>query len=294
MKKLYKILEKNLKSPFQNFNYELNKKYHCWDFNEDKTEDCSKGFYAVDIDGLPYCYNTNRIIVETDVWGKEVEYNVFKRRYENIKIIREVPKDEILQKIKNENWDEKLGYKISAVINPFNPFTIDCKKITENEIILLKNWDSVRASVRASIWDSVSASVRDSVRDSVRASVRASIWDSVSASIWDSVSASVRDSVRASVRASIWDSVSASIWDSVSASVRASIWDSILAYYSFLFTNIKKWEHIVHKEGENPFQPCIDLFYRGLIPAFDGRDWYLVSKNGIELKISKEDLIKEM
>ena len=266
MKKLYKILEKNLKSPFQNFNYELNKKYHCWDFNEDKTEDCSKGFYAVDIDGLPYCYNTNRIIVETDVWGKEVEYNVFKRRYENIKIIREVPKDEILQKIKNENWDEKLGYKISAVINPFNPFTIDCKKITENEIILLKNWDSVRASVRASIWDSVSASVRDSVRDSVRASVRASIWDSVSASIWDSVS----------------------------ASVRASIWDSILAYYSFLFTNIKKWEHIVHKEGENPFQPCIDLFYRGLIPAFDGRDWYLVSKNGIELKISKEDLIKEM
>jgi len=44
---------------------------------------------------------------------------------------------------------------------------------------LIPVWDSVGASVRASVWDSV--------RASVGASVRASVWDSVGDSVWASV-----------------------------------------------------------------------------------------------------------
>ncbi len=58
-----------------------------------------------------------------------------------------------------------------------HPFKIDPpKEITEKHIALLKEWDSVRDSVWASVWASV--------RDSVRASVWASVWDSVRHSLW--------------------------------------------------------------------------------------------------------------
>ena len=94
-----------------------------------------------------------------------------------------------------------------------------------------------------------------SVRASVRASVEASVWASVEASVWDSVGASVR----ASVEDSVWDSV----------------WDSVEAYISSFFDI---WN------GKNPYQSCIDLWEMGLIPASDGKIWYLTSKNGIEWK----------
>ncbi len=85
------------------------------------------------------------------------------------------------------------------------------------------------------------------------------------ASVWDSV----RDSVWASVRGSVWDSV------------RDSVWDSVWAYTSTFF-NIEKWKYVDHKKGENPFQPCIDLWELGLVPSYDGEVWRLHSKNGIE------------
>ena len=119
-------------------------------------------------------------------------------------------------------------------------------------------WDSVRASVGASVWDSVGASVRasvwasvwDSVWDSVRASVGDSVWDSV----WDSVRASVGDSVRASVGASVWDSVGASVWDSVGASVRASVVDSV-------------WDSVgdSYKENFNPYYRYLGQFDAGYL-----------------------------
>jgi len=72
---------------------------------------------------------------------------------------------------------------------------------------VLKNGDSVRASVCDNVWDSVEASVM--------ASVGASVWDNV----WDSV--------MHSVRASVWDNVGDSVCDSVEASVMASVCDSV-------------------------------------------------------------------
>jgi hypothetical protein len=84
-------------------------------------------------------------------------------------------------------------------------------------------------------------------------------WDS----IWDSVWGSIRDSIWDSV----WDSIRGSIWDSI----RGSVW----AYISSLYTGIKKWKYFDHPEGENPFQPCIDLWHRGFVPSFDGKIWRL-------------------
>lgn len=75
--KLYKVLNKDLKSSFQYFQFEIGKKYHCEDFDEDKTRDCSCGFYAVDVDGLPYAFNITRDIYLVEVSGKKVEIDQF-------------------------------------------------------------------------------------------------------------------------------------------------------------------------------------------------------------------------
>ena len=181
-----------------------------------------------------------------------------------------------------KKWVEKLDFKTIVeplIIKPIiHPFEITSPEITDKHIELLKQWTSFRDSVRDSVMASFRASVWDSVGDSVGASVGASVWDSVRASVRDSVGDSVWDSVWDSVRDSVWDSVGASVgasvWDSVRDSVRASVWDSVGAYMSSFF-DIKKWKYINHKEGENPFQCCIDLWEQGLVPNFDGGKWRL-------------------
>ena len=145
-----------------------------------------------------------------------------------------------------KKWVEKLDFKTIVkplIIKPIiHPFKITPPEITDKHIELLKQWTSVWASVRASFRDSV--------------------WDSIG----DSVGASVRDSVWASFR----DSVGVSVWDSVGDSVRASV-----RAYTSSFFDIKKWVYIDHKEGENPFQSCIDLWEQGLVPSFNGKIWRL-------------------
>jgi len=95
-------------------------------------------------------------------------------------------------------------------------------------------------------------------------------------------------SVRASVRASVGDSV----WDSVWDSVRASVGDCFYAYISSLFPSIKKWKHMDHEEGVNPFQSEIDLWNMGLVPSFDGKVWRLHKGKNAEvvLEITRKEL----
>ncbi len=95
-------------------------------------------------------------------------------------------------------WKNKVYSLINLeeARNPVNPFDIEPpKKITDEHIYLVRQWDSVWNSVWNSIWDSVGDSVGVSIRDSV--------WDSV----WNSVRDSIRDSVWNSVRNSVWDYV---------------------------------------------------------------------------------------
>ena len=72
-----------------------------------------------------------------------------------------------------ENWANNLNFKTiipQLIIKPIiNPFSLDIAKISNEDIILLKQWDSVWASIQASVWASVWDSVRVSVGDSVRA-----------------------------------------------------------------------------------------------------------------------------
>jgi hypothetical protein len=166
-----------------------------------------------------------------------------------------------------------------------HPFEIDPPVITQEHIDLLKQWDSVRASVGASVGDSVRASVGASVGDSVWASVGDSVRASVRASVW----ASVRDSVRASVRASVGDSVWASVRDSVRDSVRASVgdsvWASVRAYAgTFFILPRSEWKYTEDiKTDEYPFQCLATLWEKGLVPSFDGKKWRLHGGKGAKI-----------
>lgn len=216
--KLYKVLrhiDGKLFSPFQNYEYEPGEEYVCADFDPSLEKDCSRGYYATGIDGIIYSFRNlpGYEVWEVEVSGKRVEIDQFKRRYERIKLVRQVPLEEVRALAEAE--EEKIGYKLAEALFPVNPLKIKAGPVTDEEIDLLKKWDSVCDSVWGGVW----VSVRDSVLDSVRGGV----W----------------------------------------------------AYISSLYTGIKKWKYFDHPEGENPFQPCIDLWHRGFVPSFDGKIWRL-------------------
>jgi hypothetical protein len=246
--KLLKVLNKDLTSPYQGFEFELGKRYVCDDFDTSDNE-CSKGFYAVDFNGLVYAINNGgqkHSVFKVEVGGRSKELNQFKRRYEEITILRELAEDEI--KTGLLACEEKEGYKVYEACFPVHPFKVEPMPLDDAKK-LLAEWKKVRDSVWASVMASVMASVGDSV------------WDSVMASVM----ASVGDSVMASVGALIW----------------ASVGDSVRAYISSLFPNIKKWKHVDHEDEVNPFQSCIDLWKGGYVPSFDGKTWRLHTKDGI-------------
>ena len=211
-------------------------------------------------------------------------------KYEYSPLTKEFTVDQINGKDDSDymrKWVEKLDFSkivpelvLKPIVHPFND--IQKKSVTKKDVELLKQWvsvkdsvrDSVKDSVKASVWDSVKASVWDSVWDSIKDSVRDSVWDSIK----DSVRDSVKDSVKASVWDSVWDSVKDSVrdsvWDSVKDSVRDSVRDSVWAYVSSFF-NIKKWIDVKHEYGVNPYQCCINLWESGLVPSYDGKYWYL-------------------
>jgi len=256
--KLLKVLNKDLTSPYQGFQFEIGKKYVCDDFDT-SDEECSNGFYAVDFNGLVYAINNGgqkHSVFEVEVGGRSKEFNQLKRRYEEITILRELTDDEIKEGLLA--CEEKEGYRVYEACYPVHPFEVNPMPL-EDAKKLLQEWKKV--------WASVGDSVGDSVRDSVGYSVMAS----------------VRDSVRASVRASVGDSVRDSVMALVGASVMASVW----AYISSLFPNIKKWKYVNHEDGVNPFQSCIDLWKGGYVPSFDGKTWRLHTKAGI---VWKEDV----
>ena len=158
---------------------------------------------------------------------------------------------------------EQLDFKtivpelnIHRVINPFKFFSTT--EVTEKDLELLKKW----ASVYVLVWDVVGNS----------------IWNSVGTSVWNSARDSVKESVEDSVWNIVMESVEDSLWDEIGDSVRAAA----RAYISSFF-NLKRWRYIKHKKGNNPFQCCIDLWNRGLIPCFDGESWKLLGKDGKEI-----------
>jgi len=253
--KKYKVLNKDKTSPFKNFKYKLGKEYHCPEIDMCKDNDCSNGLYATGLEGILYSNLSNgKQVYECEVRGKEVVIDQFKQRFEYLKLIRKVPLKELEPLLKKES--KKLGYDLYRALIPVNPLAFKPSKPTKKDIANLKKWYSVRDSVGYSVRDSVGYSVGDAVRDSV--------WGSV------------------------WCSVGDAVWCSVGDAVRDSVW----AYISSLFPDIKEWKHIDHKKGINPFQSCIDLWHRGFVPSFDGEIWRLHSgkKAEIVFEIHKDKL----
>ena len=54
------------------------------------------------------------------------------------------------------------------------------------------------------------------------------------------------------------------------ASVRASVWACVGSYF-----NLSKWKGVEYEKDKYPFQSCVDLWMRGLVPSFDGTIWRL-------------------
>ena len=164
--KLLKVLHKDLTSPYQGFEFELGKTYVCDDFDT-SDEECSNGFYAVGFNGLVYAINKDgkkHSVFEVEVGGRSKEFNQFKRRYEEITIVRELSDDEIKEGLLA--CEEKEGYKVCEACYPIHPFSVEPIPL-EDAKKLLQEWKKVWALIIAS------------VRASVGALVGASIWDSV-------------------------------------------------------------------------------------------------------------------
>jgi hypothetical protein len=247
---LLKVVDADLTSPVQGFQFEVGKKYVCPDFDPDPRNECSYGFYATDIEGLIYSHRPRRRVFEVEVGGRNVNADpVFKRRWEEMTLIREVFRPEIEDLA--QAHEPVCGYKLSEALFPINPLLLPQRTPTDADIALLKQWASVRTRVMGSVWTSV--------------------YDS----LWASVRGSVHDSVWASVRGSVLDSV----W----ASVRGSVLDSAWVYIGSLFPGIKNWKNINHVPGVYPFQHAASLWRSGLVPSFDGKTWRIHSGEKAEI-----------
>jgi hypothetical protein len=264
---LLKVLDAGMKSPYKGFEYDLNKWYHCEEFNTDPIIDCGKGYHAIDVEGLPYAYRPGRVIWWCEVGGRSVEYDIYKRRYEKIRITHRADLAEIKQMAIDR--EETCGYKLSEVIFPFNPFTVYTEKemtekiVTPQIIKKLNEWETVCETVSKfvseSVWETVWATVRKTVRKTVRETVRKTVWEPV----WESVWETVWKFVRKFVRETVWENA----WETVSYFINA--------YISSLFPDIEKWYGIEHEPGVNPFQSGVDLWRAGFVPSFDGKTWRL-------------------
>ena len=250
-----KVLNKDLRPPIQGGKqYKIGVWHHCENFDTSDTE-CAPGFYVIPVSELIH-YHKPRLgtkVVPAEVKGKSKIFSASKQRYEYIKLGNPLTDEEV--KALCREVEPELGYKLSEALYPVNPLLLPKATVNDEDIELLRKWRNIRNSVE----DSVCNSVWDSVEDS--------IWDSVWISVWDSV----------------WNSVEDSMWNSVEDSIQDSINDNILVYVASLFSNIQKWKYTDHKVGVYPFQPAVDLWYRGLIPVFDGGKWMLLSGEKAEV-----------
>lgn len=238
-----KVLDKDLCPLIQGGKpYKIGVWNHCENFDRSETE-CAPGFYVIPVSELIHYHRPleGTKVLPVEVKGDSKYFSPSKQRYEHIKLSNPLSDEEI--KAMCKEIEPELGYKLSEALYPINSLLLPKATVNDEDLELLKQWNSV--------WGSVWGSVGDSVWDSV--------WDNVRDSVWDNVCDSIQDS----------------IWDSAE--------DSIFVYVGSLFPNIQKWKYIDHEIGEYPFQPAVDLWHRGLIPVFDDKKWKLLSGEKAEI-----------
>lgn len=124
-KTLYKVVNNDLQSVYQYFSYEMGKTYIEENFDTNENNSCSKGFYAVDVEGLPYAYGDleNEKIMKVRVEGRAVEINDFKRRYERLTPLGIASmKKEIKPKAKEKYENGEVNYRLHAALDPIRPW----------------------------------------------------------------------------------------------------------------------------------------------------------------------------
>ena len=159
-----------------------------------------------------------------------------------------------------EKWANRIDFKTIVeplIIKPIaNPFKLPkVEQVTDEQIRWLKDWDSVRASVRDSVGNSVRNSVGNSVWDSG--------WNSVEDVVW----------------APVWEVVWASVWDVDWDAVRVSVW----AYFSSFFAIEYKFD----------FSSAVKLWDDGLVPSFNGTTWRLHSGEKADIVYEWTPEVKE-
>ena len=244
---LVKVLDKDLRPPIQGGEpYEIGVWHHCENFYTGNAE-CAPGFYVIPISELIHYHKPWRgtKVLPAEVRGNSKILSASKQRYEYIKLGNPLSDDEI--KALCREIEPELGYKLSEALYPVDPLLLPKATVTDADIELLKQWDSVSGNVEYSVRHSICNSVRDSVKNSV--------WYSAGYNVWYSVRYSVRDSVR----------------------------DSVWAYIGSLFPSINKWKCKNHEQGKFPFQSAVNLWCRGLVPSFDGKIWRLHSGEKVEV-----------
>ena len=166
--KVLRLVNGDLISPFQDYNYgkmedALGKEMVCGSFDTDKDTECGKRFYATSIEGLIYSLNRNRDnrVFEVKMGGRSVINDIYKQGYEKQTITKILSKDEVKKLIREQS--KKMDWDYYHACYPVNPLELNVQFDKNKALRLLKEWDSVRDSVRDSVGDSVWASVRDSV-----------------------------------------------------------------------------------------------------------------------------------
>jgi len=232
-KRLYKVLDEDMRSPLQRFYYRVGEKYKCKNFNDDPSFGCAPGFYATDIEGLTCTFALRKRIFEVEVWGKSVEYNKYKRRYEYIKLIREVPYEEVRELARK--LETQIGYKLSEVLFPVNPLAIPPPEITEeHRELLFQCGDIVIGSNHCLLSPAYTTAAEIGLGEE---------FDTV----WRSLLDRFLDWAR-----SYGDGVFRPTW-------------AENAYIVSLFPSICEEIADRYKMNKYPFQPFVDLWYQGLI-----------------------------
>ena len=142
-----------------------------------------------EIKGLPYATDSHTSIA--DFYGfrgaledkmNKYEYNPLTKQFSVDRLNTEDDSKKIKKFCENLDFrDIEPLLIVKPIIHPFKDR--NRKRVTKEDLILLRGWNSVGDSVWNSVWNSVRNSVGDSVRDSVGDSVWNSVWDSVGDSV---------------------------------------------------------------------------------------------------------------
>ena len=185
--KYVKVLDKDLRPPIQGGEpYEIGVWHHCENFDTSDTE-CAPGFYVIPVSELIHHHKPwqGTKVLPAQVSGKRKYFSDAKQRYKYMRLGNPFSDDEI--KALCREIEPELGYKLSEALYPVNPLLLPKATVTDADIELLKQWDSVRNSSWKSVVNSVWMSVWMSVVNSVSYNVRDSLWESVRESVRDSV-----------------------------------------------------------------------------------------------------------